>query len=92
MRSALSAEYGRPHAELVRDPSLRMSAPAQALLAIFLQSPKNRKHSYILLNARKGVYRALTARMSYVLSLESLLVWHWPRYTDRSLDHYSGSL
>jgi hypothetical protein len=61
-------------------------------LFYFLEVQKNQEHSYILLNARKGVYRALTAWMSYVLALESLLVWHWPRYTDRSLYHYSGSL
>jgi hypothetical protein len=39
---------------------------------------KKKEHSCILLNARKGIYRDLTARMSYVLSLESRHVWHFP--------------
>jgi hypothetical protein len=40
---------------------------------------KKKEHSYILLNARKGICRGdLTARMSYVLPLESQHVWHSP--------------
>jgi hypothetical protein len=39
---------------------------------------KKKEQSYTLLNARKGAFRALTARMSYVLSLESPCVWLSP--------------
>jgi hypothetical protein len=55
---------------------LGVPLPQTFLCPKTFRNSKKKKHSCILLNARKGICRALTARMSYVLSLESRRVWH----------------